>query len=135
MTVEITNGKIEGNTLTFTIERQFRGNAMVISYTATIEGECMEGTATNPRGESAFTAVRTEGWTRPRRAKTPPGLSDLGAFLVVPRAGAGWGATGWPPAYPPRVRKFARSVLPCSLKSDSGWNCTPQSGSSRWRIA
>jgi hypothetical protein len=34
-----------------------------------------------------------------------------------------------------RARKFPKRVLPCSEKSDSGWNCTPQTGRSRCRIA
>ena len=30
-------------------------------------------------------------------------------------------------------RKLRRSALPCSVSTDSGWNCTPSAGSSRWR--
>ena len=30
-------------------------------------------------------------------------------------------------------RKFASSSLPSSVSTDSGWNCTPSAGSSRWR--
>ena len=30
-------------------------------------------------------------------------------------------------------RKFASSRLPCSVRIASGWNCTPNTGSSRWR--
>ena len=34
-----------------------------------------------------------------------------------------------------RRRKFASSSLPSSVSTDSGWNCTPSAGSSRWRSA
>ena len=34
-----------------------------------------------------------------------------------------------------RTKKLPKRVLPCSEKSDSGWNCTPQTGRSRCRIA
>ena len=30
-------------------------------------------------------------------------------------------------------RKFASSRLPAAVRTDSGWNCTPSAGSSRWR--
>ena len=32
-------------------------------------------------------------------------------------------------------RKLATSSAPCSLRTDSGWNCTPSRGSVRWRTA
>ena len=32
------------------------------------------------------------------------------------------------------ARKFASSCLPSSVSTDSGWNCTPSAGSSRWRM-
>ena len=31
------------------------------------------------------------------------------------------------------ARKFASSSLPIGVSTDSGWNCTPSAGSSRWR--
>ena len=31
-------------------------------------------------------------------------------------------------------RKFARRCGPCGVRTDSGWNCTPSSGSATWRI-
>src|SRR5690606_26492230 len=30
-------------------------------------------------------------------------------------------------------RKFSSSAWPCSVRMDSGWNCTPWTGCSRWR--
>ena len=38
--------------------------------------------------------------------------------------------TGWRSTI---ARKFSSSRRPCSLPIDSGWNCTPHSGRSRWR--
>ena len=32
-----------------------------------------------------------------------------------------------------RARKFSSTFLPCSVRIASGWNCTPSTGSSRWR--
>jgi hypothetical protein len=32
-------------------------------------------------------------------------------------------------------RKFRTMSRPCGVSTDSGWNCTPSSGSSRWRTA
>ena len=34
-----------------------------------------------------------------------------------------------------RSRKLRSSACPASVRIDSGWNCTPSAGSSRWRIA
>src|SRR6185436_13095022 len=34
-----------------------------------------------------------------------------------------------------RARKFWSRAFPDSVSTDSGWNCTPSAGSSRWRIA
>src|SRR5690606_22478030 len=31
------------------------------------------------------------------------------------------------------ARKLATRAAPCSESTDSGWNCTPSSGSDRWR--
>ena len=45
-----------------------------------------------------------------------------------------WSGSGlaWPSAW---RRKFASSSLTLSVSTDSGWNCTPSAGSSRWRSA
>ncbi len=32
-----------------------------------------------------------------------------------------------------RSRKFFNKACPCSVRIDSGWNCTPSTGCSRWR--
>src|SRR6266511_2182411 len=33
------------------------------------------------------------------------------------------------------VRKLRSRSRPCGVSTDSGWNCTPSTGSSRWRTA
>src|SRR5690606_41107910 len=35
---------------------------------------------------------------------------------------------------PPCSRKFFNMAWPCSVRIDSGWNCTPSRGSSLWRM-
>ena len=47
-----------------------------------------------------------------------------------------WGGGGHRPPPPPHIaRKFASRSSPCGLSMLSGWNCTPQAGSSRCAIA
>jgi hypothetical protein len=70
-TVEIQDGKVEGNTLTFKLAVTFGQRSMEQLYTATVTGDDMEGTIEmvggmgggrgNRRGPRAFTAKRVEG--------------------------------------------------------------------------
>lgn len=80
--------------------------------------------------------------TRSRR--TGPGVSGAGRAAradVSPAAGAGAVPAG--PAPPRREeryrsvsrRKLSRRRCPSWVPIDSGWNCTPHSGSVRWRNA
>lgn len=67
--VEIQDGKIEGNTLTFRIVMSSGERTMEQSYTATVTGDTMEGTISMPAGgmggggggDRPFTAKRVEG--------------------------------------------------------------------------
>ena len=69
--VEIQDGKIEGNTLTFKIVMSFGERSMEQVYTATVTGDTMEGTIEmvggmgggrgGNRGPRPFTARRVEG--------------------------------------------------------------------------
>ena len=34
-----------------------------------------------------------------------------------------------------RFKKLRSMAIPSSVRTDSGWNCTPSAGSSRWRMA
>ena len=69
--VEIQDGKIEGNALTFKIVMSFGERSMEQVYTATVDGDTMEGTIEaaggmgggrgGNRGPRPFTAKRVEG--------------------------------------------------------------------------
>jgi hypothetical protein len=39
---EITDGKVDGNNVSFTVKREFNGNAMVIKYEGTVNGDEMK---------------------------------------------------------------------------------------------
>ncbi len=60
--IEIKDGTIKGDSLTFSIEMQFRsgGQGMTFNYAAKVTGDTMTGTQTTPRGERAFTAKRVK---------------------------------------------------------------------------
>ena len=60
--IEIKDGKIDGNKLTFSMELSFGGGGqeMTMSYAATVDGDTMKGTQTTPRGERDFTAKRVK---------------------------------------------------------------------------
>lgn len=60
--VEIQEGKIEGNVLTFKLVLGMGDRSFEIAYTCTIEGDTMTGTSSGMRGgETPFTAKRKEG--------------------------------------------------------------------------
>src|SRR5579862_5668190 len=53
------DGSVSGNTLTFTVTRTGRdGNAMTLTYTATVTGDTMTGKMTGGRGDRDFTAKK-----------------------------------------------------------------------------
>ncbi len=56
--VEITDGKIQGNTITFSMAAGMGRRAMGFTFTGRVEGGTMEGTVTTPRNESPFTGVK-----------------------------------------------------------------------------
>ena len=56
--IQITDGKIEGNTFTFTMTMGMGERSMSMTYSGTIDGNAMQGTITNPRGENPFTGVK-----------------------------------------------------------------------------
>jgi len=80
------------------------------------------------------------GGLRVKPALIKPGefrdLVERDVVSLIPRVGshAVWAQPG---AVRPRdcykVRKFFNSILPSSVRIDSGWNCTPWLGYSRWR--
>ena len=45
---EISEGKIDGNTITFKVVREFNGNQFVTSYKGTVDGDTMKLDVTRP---------------------------------------------------------------------------------------
>ncbi len=58
--VEITDGKVEGNTITFSMAMGMGERSMAFTFKGTVTGDTMEGTMTTPRGENPFTGKRKE---------------------------------------------------------------------------
>lgn len=56
--VEITDGKVEGNTISFTMAMGMGERSMSFTFIGTVTGDAMEGTMTTPRGEAPFTGKR-----------------------------------------------------------------------------
>jgi len=59
--VPITDGKIQGDEITFSVTIGQGPRAMTPVYTGIVSGDAMEGTMKTPRRESPFTGVRKEG--------------------------------------------------------------------------
>ncbi len=59
-TVDIKDGAIKGDSLTFSLELHFGngGEGFTLKYAAKVNGDTMSGTQTTPRGERSFTAKR-----------------------------------------------------------------------------
>jgi len=57
--VQISDGKVDGNNVSFTVVRQFRGNQMSIKYTGVISGDEMKLTIETGRGPQQVTAKRS----------------------------------------------------------------------------
>jgi len=60
-TIEISDGSVDGNSFSFTMTLNMRGNEIVQSFSGTFEGDEMEGTIGGPRGERPFTGQRPSG--------------------------------------------------------------------------
>ena len=58
--VEITDGKVEGNTITFSMAMGMGERSMAFTFKGTVTGDTMEGTMTTARGENPFTGKRKE---------------------------------------------------------------------------
>ena len=57
-TVEIKDGKVDGNSFTFTVSFGMGERTFTQTYKGTITGDAMEGTVSNPRGETPFKGTR-----------------------------------------------------------------------------
>jgi hypothetical protein len=58
---EISNGKIDGDTVSFSVVREFQGNSMKINYTGTVSGDTIQFKMQREGGEGQareFTAKR-----------------------------------------------------------------------------
>src|SRR5450755_1247245 len=70
--IEISDGKIEGNSLSFTVKREMAGNAMVIRYEGTVKGDEMKLKISRP-GQNG-TPVTTE--VTAKSVRCPPEPPD-----------------------------------------------------------
>ena len=82
--------------------------------------------------------VRVEPSTMAARARRTASLTGplqrvARPCVAKPVAAASSSTSAWPS--PVRRRKLARIRGPAGVSTDSGWNCTPSRGRSRWRIA
>ncbi len=57
-TVEIKDGKVDGGTFTFTVAFGMGDRTFSQTYKGTVTGDAMEGTVSNPRGETPFKGTR-----------------------------------------------------------------------------
>ena len=58
--IGISDGKVDGNTITFKVVREFNGNQMVTSYKGTLQGDTLNLDITRPgRGGDAATSSVT----------------------------------------------------------------------------
>ena len=57
-TVQIKDGKVDGNSFTFTLEMSMGERTFSQTYKGTVTGDAMEGTVSNPRGETPFKGAR-----------------------------------------------------------------------------
>lgn len=58
--MEISDGKVQGDRITFTVTIGMGPRALTPVYTATVSGDSMEGTMKTARRESPFTGIRKE---------------------------------------------------------------------------
>jgi hypothetical protein len=56
---QISDGKVDGNNVSFSVVREFRGNQMTIKYTGVISGDEMKLTIETGRGPQEVTAKRS----------------------------------------------------------------------------
>jgi uncharacterized protein (DUF2147 family) len=56
----ITEGKVDGDTITFVVVRNFNGNEMKQSYTGKVKGDSIELTVEGGRGPQTMTAKKAQ---------------------------------------------------------------------------
>jgi len=57
--VQISDGKVDGNNVSFTVVREFQGNKVTIKYNGVVSGDEMKLTIETGRGPQEVTAKRT----------------------------------------------------------------------------
>ena len=57
--VQISDGKVDGNNVSFTVVREFQGNKVTIKYTGVMSGDEMKLTIETGRGPQEVTAKRS----------------------------------------------------------------------------
>lgn len=55
---EISDGKIDGDHISFSVKREMNGNSFVMSYTGTVSGDNLNLKMSTPRGDREITAKR-----------------------------------------------------------------------------
>jgi hypothetical protein len=56
---EITDGKVDGNTVSFTVKREFNGMEMVTKYVGVVDGDTMKLKVTRPGMDGAETTTES----------------------------------------------------------------------------
>ncbi|MES1261768.1 MAG: hypothetical protein ABUS49_08530 [Acidobacteriota bacterium] len=56
----ITDGKVDGDTITFTVVRNFGGNEMKMMYTGKVKGDSIDFSVEGGRGPQTFTAKKAQ---------------------------------------------------------------------------
>lgn len=58
--VQISNGKVDGDNVSFEVTREFNGNSMTIKYTGTVSGNTMKLSMETARGTRELTLTKQE---------------------------------------------------------------------------
>lgn len=64
--VEISDGKVKGNEISFSVKREFQGNAIVTKYNGKVEGDTITGKIETPGRDGG--EARSRDWTAKREA-------------------------------------------------------------------
>ena len=64
--MEISDGKVKGGDISFSVKREFNGNAIVTKYTGKVEGDKITGKIERPGRDGG--EARSTDWTATREA-------------------------------------------------------------------
>ena len=68
---DISNGKVDGDTVSFDVVREFNGNSMTLHYTGKVAGDEIHFTVAREGGEGRTWSLRLLARNRKVRAKAP----------------------------------------------------------------